>query len=65
MEEIVRAFNFVIEKGWVGGILVPRSLDLYTGDVFLQAFYWATSEWSARDIEEAYRTLRALMTFAL
>ncbi|KAG9309074.1 NADP-dependent oxidoreductase domain-containing protein [Chiua virens] len=34
MEEIVRAFNFVIEKGW--------------------AFYWATSEWSARDIEEAY-----------
>ncbi|KAH7924788.1 Aldo/keto reductase [Leucogyrophana mollusca] len=34
MEEIVRAFNYVIEKGW--------------------AFYWATSEWSARDIEEAY-----------
>ncbi|KZS93331.1 Aldo/keto reductase [Sistotremastrum niveocremeum HHB9708] len=34
MEEIVRAFNYVIEKG--------------------QAFYWATSEWSARDIEEAY-----------
>ncbi|KIM64182.1 hypothetical protein SCLCIDRAFT_1213610 [Scleroderma citrinum Foug A] len=34
MEEIVRAFNFVIEKGW--------------------AFYWATSEWSARDIEEAH-----------
>ncbi|KAL5536102.1 hypothetical protein ACEPAF_4207 [Sanghuangporus sanghuang] len=34
MEEVVRAFNFVIEKGW--------------------AFYWATSEWSAREIEEAY-----------
>lgn len=34
MEEIVRAFNYVIEKGW--------------------AFYWATSEWSAREIEEAY-----------
>jgi len=34
MEEIVRAFNHVIEKGW--------------------AFYWATSEWSAREIEEAY-----------
>ncbi|GLB43748.1 putative voltage-gated potassium channel beta-2 subunit [Lyophyllum shimeji] len=34
MEEIVRAFNFVIEKGW--------------------AFYWATSEWSAREIEEAH-----------
>jgi len=34
MEEIVRAFNYVIEKGW--------------------AFYWATSEWSAREIEEAH-----------
>jgi voltage-dependent potassium channel beta subunit len=34
MEEIVRAFNFVIDKGW--------------------AFYWATSEWSAREIEEAH-----------
>ncbi|KAL4249687.1 shaker potassium channel beta subunit family protein, partial [Abortiporus biennis] len=34
MEEIVRAFNWVIEKGW--------------------AFYWGTSEWSAREIEEAY-----------
>lgn len=33
MEEIVRAFSWVIEKGW--------------------AFYWATSEWSAYDIEEA------------
>ncbi|KAG1716201.1 hypothetical protein ID866_941 [Astraeus odoratus] len=33
-EEVVRAFNYVIEKGW--------------------AFYWATSEWSAHDIEEAY-----------
>jgi aryl-alcohol dehydrogenase-like predicted oxidoreductase len=35
MEEIVRAFNYVIEKGW--------------------ALYWGTSEWSARDIEEAHR----------
>jgi len=34
MEEIVRAFNFVIEKGW--------------------AFYWATSEWSASQIEQAH-----------
>ncbi|KAF5312228.1 hypothetical protein D9619_002506 [Psilocybe cf. subviscida] len=34
MEEIVRAFNYVIEQGW--------------------AFYWATSEWSAREIEEAH-----------
>ncbi|KAF8901948.1 voltage-gated potassium channel beta-2 subunit [Mucidula mucida] len=34
MEEIVRAFNYVIEKGW--------------------AFYWATSEWTAQQIEEAH-----------
>ncbi|KAL5536090.1 hypothetical protein ACEPAF_4195 [Sanghuangporus sanghuang] len=34
MEEIMRAFNYVTEKGW--------------------AFYWAMSEWSARDIEETY-----------
>ncbi|KJA28304.1 hypothetical protein HYPSUDRAFT_197203 [Hypholoma sublateritium FD-334 SS-4] len=34
MEEVVRAFNWVIEKGW--------------------AYYWATSEWSAREIEEAH-----------
>ncbi|KAF8971880.1 voltage-gated potassium channel beta-2 subunit [Flammula alnicola] len=34
MEEVVRAFNYVIEKGW--------------------AYYWATSEWSAREIEEAH-----------
>jgi len=33
MEEVVRAFNYVIEKGW--------------------AFYWGTSEWSAREIIEA------------
>lgn len=35
MEEIVRAFNFVIDQGW--------------------AYYWATSEWSAQQLEEAYR----------
>ncbi|KAF8131424.1 NADP-dependent oxidoreductase domain-containing protein [Boletus edulis] len=35
MEEIVRAFNWVIEKGW--------------------AYYWATSEWSAYEVEEAQR----------
>ncbi|PAV22871.1 voltage-gated potassium channel beta-2 subunit [Pyrrhoderma noxium] len=34
VEETVRAFNYVINKGW--------------------ALYWATSEWSAREIEEAY-----------
>jgi len=40
MEEIVRAFNYVIEKGW--------------------AFYWATSEWSAREIEEAHHVAEKL-----
>ncbi|KAI0658465.1 NADP-dependent oxidoreductase domain-containing protein [Cubamyces menziesii] len=40
MEEIVRAFNFVIDQGW--------------------AFYWATSEWTARDIEEAYHVASKL-----
>lgn len=35
MDEIVRAFNFVINQGW--------------------AYYWATSEWSAQQLEEAYR----------
>jgi len=44
MEEIVRAFNYVIEKGW--------------------AFYWATSEWSARDIEEAYHVADKLNLIA-
>ncbi|KAF9528126.1 voltage-gated potassium channel beta-2 subunit [Crepidotus variabilis] len=34
MEEIVRAFNYVIDQGW--------------------AFYWGTSEWSARELEEAH-----------
>jgi len=40
MEEVVRAFNFVIEQGW--------------------AFYWATSEWSAREIEEAHHVASKL-----
>ncbi|KAG6332024.1 hypothetical protein ID866_7063 [Astraeus odoratus] len=44
IEEIVRAFNYVIEKGW--------------------AFYWATSEWSARDIEEAYHVADKLNLIA-
>ncbi|KAK0194744.1 voltage-gated potassium channel beta-2 subunit [Armillaria mellea] len=44
MEEIVRAFNFVIEKGW--------------------AFYWATSEWSAREIEEAHHIASRLNLIA-
>ncbi|KIM82229.1 hypothetical protein PILCRDRAFT_820611 [Piloderma croceum F 1598] len=40
MEEVVRAFNYVIDKGW--------------------AFYWATSDWSAREIEEAYHVASVL-----
>ncbi|CAA7264940.1 unnamed protein product [Cyclocybe aegerita] len=40
MEEIVRAFNYVIDKGW--------------------ALYWATSEWSAQEIEEAYHVANKL-----
>ncbi|KAG5724397.1 putative voltage-gated potassium channel subunit beta [Termitomyces sp. T112] len=40
MEEIVRAFNWVIDQGW--------------------AFYWATSEWSAREIEEAFHVAEKL-----
>ncbi|KIJ94372.1 hypothetical protein K443DRAFT_642100 [Laccaria amethystina LaAM-08-1] len=44
MEEIVRAFNHVIEKGW--------------------AFYWATSEWSAREIEEAHHIASKLNLIA-
>ncbi|KAF4612127.1 hypothetical protein D9613_004385 [Agrocybe pediades] len=40
MEEIVRAFNYVIDQGW--------------------ALYWATSEWSAREIEEAYHVANKL-----
>ncbi|KAG6917338.1 hypothetical protein DXG01_002909 [Tephrocybe rancida] len=44
MEEIVRAFNYVIQKGW--------------------AFYWATSEWSALEIEEAYHVAEKLNLIA-
>lgn len=44
MEEVVRAFNFVINQGW--------------------AFYWATSEWSAREIEEAYHMAARLNLIA-
>ncbi|KAI0094401.1 NADP-dependent oxidoreductase domain-containing protein [Irpex rosettiformis] len=40
IEETVRAFNYVINKGW--------------------AMYWATSEWSARDIEEAHHVATRL-----
>ncbi|KAM5537251.1 hypothetical protein V8D89_009184 [Ganoderma adspersum] len=44
MEEVVRAFNFVVEKGW--------------------ALYWATSEWSAQEIEEAHHIATRLNLIA-
>ncbi|KDR85950.1 hypothetical protein GALMADRAFT_219011 [Galerina marginata CBS 339.88] len=44
MEEIVRAFNYVVEKGW--------------------ALYWATSEWTAREIEEAHHIANKLNLIA-
>jgi aryl-alcohol dehydrogenase-like predicted oxidoreductase len=52
MEEVVRAFNYVIEKGWVSAFLVNRvGFELKS----FKAFYWGTSEWSAEEIEEAHR----------
>jgi len=44
MEEVVRGFNYVIEKGW--------------------ALYWATSEWTAEQIEEAYHVADKLHLIA-
>ncbi|QRV74109.1 aldo/keto reductase family protein [Ceratobasidium sp. AG-Ba] len=44
MEEIVRAFNYLIDSG--------------------KAFYWATSEWSARQVEEAHHVASALKLIA-
>ena len=53
MEEIVRAFNYVIEKGWVRRLLhYVTFLLAYTR---VKALYWGTSEWSAHEIEEAHR----------
>ncbi|KAF8167231.1 voltage-gated potassium channel beta-2 subunit [Crassisporium funariophilum] len=44
MDEIVRAFNYVIDQGW--------------------ALYWATSEWTAREIEEAHHVATKLNLIA-
>ncbi|KAF8677475.1 Voltage-gated potassium channel beta-2 subunit [Rhizoctonia solani] len=44
MEEVVRAFNHVIETG--------------------KAFYWGTSEWSARQVEEAHHVASKLNLIA-
>lgn len=62
MEEVVRAFNYVIEKGWVKEPL-SRVLACFLTETFYlrQAFYWATSEWSAREIEEAHREHHELL----
>jgi len=43
MDEVVRAFNFVIDQGW--------------------AYYWATSEWSAQQLEEAFRQSTSLQPY--
>ncbi|CAE6403130.1 unnamed protein product [Rhizoctonia solani] len=44
MEEVVRAFNHLIDTG--------------------KAFYWGTSEWSARQVEEAYHVAAKLNLIA-
>ncbi|CAE6440481.1 unnamed protein product [Rhizoctonia solani] len=44
MEEVVRAFNHLIDTG--------------------KAFYWGTSEWSARQVEEAYHVAAKLKLIA-
>ncbi|EIM92424.1 voltage-gated potassium channel beta-2 subunit [Stereum hirsutum FP-91666 SS1] len=51
MEEIVRAFSWVIDQGLVRRFLRRQS---FTSSYNVKAFYWATSEWSAREIEEAH-----------
>jgi hypothetical protein len=57
MEEVVRAFNYVIEKGWVSAFLVNY---VGFGLKSFKAFYWGTSEWSAEAIEEAHRVFSTL-----
>lgn len=75
IEETVRAFNHIIDKGWVRPINLHLRVFHSVGLMSTlcrrlghrQAMYWATSEWSARDIEEAHRTshtLRALVVLA-
>jgi hypothetical protein len=54
MEEVVRAFNWVIEKGWVSHAADMQRM-VY-GMIITQAYYWATSEWSVAEVEQAYRT---------
>ena len=62
MEEIVRAFNWVIEQGWVRTSPPPTNARTLSLNLIFrpQAFYWATSEWSARDIEEAHHVATRL-----
>ena len=48
----MRAFNFVVEKGWVSDFQMAFVVTRLTR---IQALYWATSEWSAQEIEEAHR----------
>lgn len=57
MEEIVRGFNYIIDQGWVWSSPASTTPEI---DQVLQAFYWGTSEWTAQEIEEAYRGLSRL-----
>lgn len=52
MEEIVRAFNWVIEHGYACvSITASKNLMLTP---HAKRFYWGVSEWSAQQIQEAY-----------
>jgi len=62
MEEIVRAFNYVIEKGWISGLIVSLAGRLHA--LLVKAFYWGTSEWSAHEIEEAHHIANKLHLIA-
>lgn len=64
MEEIVRAFNYVIEKGWVRDSLHYFILASCLCTL-VKALYWGTSEWSAREIEEAHRKNKSFLVIVL
>ena len=58
MEEIVRAFNYVIEKGWVRRLLhYVTFLLAYTR---VKALYWGTSEWSAHEMRLKKLTVKII-----
>ena len=49
----------------LGALRITNNYPLHILNVTLcsQAFYWATSEWSARDIEEAFREFNVTSSF--